>query len=82
MQYPKDPSINLFDHTKYVITIDQKDSLHCTIYPIGPLAEQYIYERQQLAFELEVLDELARQDSIKAWNDEVEYYPDFDPTKD
>ena len=83
MQYPKDPSINLFDHTKYVISIDQKDSLYCTIDFTGPLAEQLIYERQLLEVELEVLKELERQDSIHkddVWDDEVEYYPDFDPT--
>ena len=85
MQYPKDSSVNLFDHTKYVITVDQEDSLYCTVHPIGPLVDQYINEQFQLQIELEVIRELERQDSIHkddVWDDEVEYYPDFDPNKD
>lgn len=77
MQYPKDSNINLFDHTQFDIHVDQSDSLHYSILPIGLVIDQMVQERIELEIEMQVLDELARQDSIKQWNDEVEYYPDF-----
>lgn len=76
MQYPE-ANINLFDHTQFDIYVNQTDSLHYTINPIGLSIDDMTQERFELMIEIAVLDELARQDSIKVWNDEVEYYPDF-----